>query len=200
MNEKTKLTKKNIILFIILISTVVAIVVFDQITKVLAYNAEINDKLPIKIIKGVISFEYVENFGGAFGSMSGSHVLFFILTLLALPAFCVIIFLRRNLGNSGCFGIALMFAGTIGNAIDRAFRGEGFFNGGVRDFIATECFGALNSVFNVADISLVVGVALFIAALLFFDKDSMLAEYKKKKFKSDNNGQEKDDNYEKGEN
>ena len=104
-----------------------------------------------------------------------------VLTVLALPAFCVLIFFRRNSGNAGCFAVAMMFAGTVGNAIDRAFRGNGFFNGGVRDFIATECFGILDSVFNVADISLVAGVALFAASLLFFDKDSLLADAKRKK-------------------
>ena len=104
-----------------------------------------------------------------------------VLTVLALPAFCVLIFFRRNSGNAGCFAVAMMFAGTVGNAIDRAFRGNGFFNGGVRDFIATECFGRLDSVFNVADIFLVAGVALFAASLLFFDKDSLLADAKRKK-------------------
>ena len=153
----------------------------DQITKMMAVRAYEDGKLPVTVIKGVLSISYLENLGGAFGGMAGRHVLFFVLTVLALPAFCVLIFFRRNSGNAGCFAVAMMFAGTVGNAIDRAFRGNGFFNGGVRDFIATECFGILDSVFNVADISLVAGVALFAASLLFFDKDSLLADAKRKK-------------------
>ena len=169
--KKIKLTKKNLILFAVLAATAIAIVVLDQITKMMAVRAYEDGKLP----------GYLENLGGAFGGMAGRHVLFFVLTVLALPAFCVLIFFRRNSGNAGCFAVAMMFAGTVGNAIDRAFRGNGFFNGGVRDFIATECFGILDSVFNVADISLVAGVALFAASLLFFDKDSLLADAKRKK-------------------
>ena len=179
--KKIKLTKKNLILFALLAATAIAIVVLDQITKMLAVRAYEDGKLPVTVIKGVLSISYLENLGGAFGGMAGRHVLFFVLTVLALPAFCVLIFFRRNSGNAGCFAVAMMFAGTVGNAIDRAFRGNGFFNGGVRDFIATEGFGRLDSVFNVADIFLVAGVALFAASLLFFDKDSLLADAKRKK-------------------
>lgn len=179
--KNLNVSKKNRILFVILAATAAAIIALDQITKVLAVNAKDAGALPITLIKGVLSVSYVENLGGAFGSLAGSHILFFVLTILALPAFCALIFFRRNSGNAGCFALAMMFAGTVGNAIDRAFRGDGFFNGGVRDFIATECFGRLDSVFNVADISLVAGVALFIAALLFFDKDSLLADRRQRK-------------------
>ena len=142
--KKIKLTKKNLILFAVLAATAIAIVVLDQITKMMAVRAYEDGKLPVTVIKGVLSISYLENLGGAFGGMAGRHVLFFVLTVLALPAFCVLIFFRRNSGNAGCFAVAMMFAGTVGNAIDRAFRGNGFFNGGVRDFIATECFGILD--------------------------------------------------------
>lgn len=90
--KKIKLTKKNLILFAVLAATAIAIVVLDQITKMMAVRAYEDGKLPVTVIKGVLSISYLENLGGAFGGMAGRHVLFFVLTVLALPAFCVLIF------------------------------------------------------------------------------------------------------------
>ena len=82
--KKIKLTKKNLILFAVLAATAIAIVVLDQITKMMAVRAYEDGKLPVTVIKGVLSISYLENLGGAFGGMAGRHVLFFVLTVLAL--------------------------------------------------------------------------------------------------------------------
>lgn len=76
LHEKIKLTKKNLILFALLAATAIAIVVLDQITKMLAVRAYEDGKLPVTVIKGVLSISYLENLGGAFGGMAGRHVLF----------------------------------------------------------------------------------------------------------------------------
>ena len=68
-----------------------------------------------------------------------------------------------------------MIGGTIGNAIDRAFLGNGFFNGGVRDFISVQGF----AIFNVADCFLVVGIIMVCVALLFLDWDGVFVKQKK---------------------
>ncbi len=65
--KKIKLTKKNLILFALLAATAIAIVVLDQITKMMAVRAYEDGKLPVTVIKGVLSISYLENFGGAFG-------------------------------------------------------------------------------------------------------------------------------------
>ena len=73
-----------------------------------------------------------------------------------------------------------MFGGTIGNAIDRAFLGDGFFNGGVRDFISVKGF----AIFNIADCFLVVGIIMVCIALLFLDWDAVFVKQPKKQQES----------------
>lgn len=66
------------------------------------------------------------------------------------------------------YALVFLFAGAFGNVIDRLMYGH------VRDFLAFNLFGYPFPVFNVADISLNVGVA----CMLF---DAVLDELRKKK-------------------
>ena len=56
--------------------------------------------------------------------------------------------------------ISLLFAGALGNFIDRVLNGE------VVDFVDTYIFSYNFPIFNVADSSLTIGVVLVIIALL----------------------------------
>lgn len=60
-------------------------------------------------------------------------------------------------------GLALIAGGALGNLIDRLFRPPGFWFGHVVDYISVGRF----AVFNLADASITVGVAVFIAATFF---------------------------------
>jgi signal peptidase II len=60
-------------------------------------------------------------------------------------------------------GISLMIGGTIGNLIDRVFRGY------VIDFLDFDIFGYSYPTFNVADMALVIGVIMFAIDILFLE-------------------------------
>jgi signal peptidase II len=66
--------------------------------------------------------------------------------------------------------LSFILSGTLGNMIDRVFRG------GVIDFLSFRFGTYAFPVFNVADSLLVVGVILLIIALFFTDSKKLLQE------------------------
>lgn len=62
-------------------------------------------------------------------------------------------------------GLMLIFAGAIGNFIDRLFRGN------VVDFIDTKIINYDFPIFNVADSCLTIGVFILLYELLFNQKE-----------------------------
>jgi signal peptidase II len=59
-------------------------------------------------------------------------------------------------------GVGLVIGGSIGNVLDRLFRGEGWLRGQVVDFIDLQWW----PIFNVADMAIVVGGVLLILSTL----------------------------------
>ena len=167
--------KKNKLL-ISAIAIIIAIVAFDLVTKVVAEKYFTSR---VSIIGNWMTFVFTTNGGASFSFLEGSgfsNVVFFVVTVVGLPAMAVVLFFNKKGSMFGNLGLVFMIGGTIGNAIDRAFLGDGFFNGRVRDFISVKGF----AIFNVADIFLVCGVIMFIFALLFLDKDALFAKKDKK--------------------
>lgn len=110
------------------------------------------------------SIVYVQNTGAAWGIFSGNGMLLGILAVIALSA---IYFLRlalqiKRLPMQIAFG--LLVAGIIGNMIDRLMLGY------VVDFIDMSILGWRLLVFNIADVGITSGVALYI---LFSSLDSL---------------------------
>ena len=167
--------KKNKIL-ISAVAIVIAIVALDLFTKVVAEQYLTSR---VNVIGNWLTFIFTTNGGASFSFLDGtvgSNIVFFAVTVIGLPVMCVVLFFNQKNSWFGNLGLVFMIGGTIGNAIDRAFLGDGFFNGRVRDFISVKGF----AIFNVADIFLVCGVVMFIFALLFLDKDALFAKKDKK--------------------
>ena len=138
------------------------VVVLDQLTKFLVAT-NIGPFDCIHIIPGLFDFVYVKNTGAAFSILSGNTVFLSIISVL----FCIGVgaywFIKKPAHPLIKASLILLFAGALGNAIDRIFYGF------VVDFISTAFMNF--PVFNVADIAITIGAALLMIYLIFFDKD-----------------------------
>jgi signal peptidase II len=141
-----------------------ALIVIDQITKVIAVDALASGK-SIPLIKGVLEFSYVENHGAAFGILQNALPFFVVITLAALAVIFYILVRvpedRHFLPIRLC--LCFIAAGAVGNFIDRLLLSY------VRDFIY---FCLIDfPVFNVADIYITCGTAILILLMLLYYRD-----------------------------
>lgn len=117
-----------------------------------------------RIIPGVLDFVYVKNTGAAFSIFSGRTGILGILSI----AFCIAVIVYTVVKKPGHplmrGALSLLFAGAVGNAMDRIARGY------VIDFIQVTFVDF--PVFNIADICITVGAVLLAVYLIFFDKES----------------------------
>ncbi|NCC15488.1 MAG: signal peptidase II [Clostridia bacterium] len=149
-----------------LIPAIAAVILIglDQATK---YLALVNLK-PIGsmvLANGFLDLTFVENRGVAFGMFSGQR--WFILLLTGVITVVLLYYFAKlpktNEYKFVRMSMVLIFAGAIGNMIDRIFRGYvvDFFEFAFIDF----------PVFNVADIYVVIGVFVLAFLILFVIKD-----------------------------
>lgn len=134
------------------------IIIIDQFSKFLV-SKFINNS--VKIIPRILEIEIIKNTGIAFGMNSGNIKNIFI-TILFLAL--IINFVKKQfkfIDKKTMFSLSLMFGGGISNVIDRILRG------GVLDFIKISTF----PIFNIADISIVVGWILLIINIVKFTGD-----------------------------
>jgi signal peptidase II len=135
------------------------IIVIDQVTKwIIASSMKIGDSY--EVIPNFLNITSHRNNGAAWGILSGKMFFFYIITVIILIVL-VLFFIKEAQYNLFMqLAISLLFAGALGNFIDRLLNGE------VVDFIDTNIFGYDFPIFNVADSSLTIGVMLVIIALL----------------------------------
>lgn len=143
------------------LSLIVAIVtlIIDQLTKkIITATMNIGDSY--EVIPHFLNITSHRNNGAAWGILSGKMGFFYIITLIIL-AVLIIFYIKETKYNAFMqVAISLLFAGALGNFIDRLFNGE------VVDFIDTNIFGYDFPIFNIADSSLTIGVIFVIIALI----------------------------------
>ena len=104
---------------------------------------------------------HAQNTGAAFGMLQGLNAVF---TVLAIIVSCVILYYFPRVPREDWLlrlALALQFGGAVGNLIDRITEGY------VTDFISVWMF----PVFNIADASISVGVALLILAMWLKERE-----------------------------
>jgi signal peptidase II len=179
-NQKNEsLHRRKIYPFFIVASL---LILFDQVTKlyfkgfnlfgIVHEGAEYG--MPNPVIGDVLLWTYIENPGMAFGIEFGAGKIFLslfsVLASIAL-AWLIIKIAQRSIGV--LIGFTLIFAGAVGNLIDRVFYGVFYgyaplFYGKVVDFVQVDIpdiafLGWTHfPIFNVADSCVTVGVVMLI--------------------------------------
>ena len=149
----------------------VGAVALDQLTKYwVVQNIQPFEQIPV--IPGIFHLTYTENTGAAFSSLEGQRWLF-VLVLLAFAAFIIWEFPKKRLAftNLERWMIVSIFAGGVGNMIDRLYQGF------VVDMIEVEFMRF--AVFNVADIFITCGCIALIAHLVLVNKTFWKEDKKK---------------------
>jgi len=134
----------------------ILLIVLDQITKYFFTNKE--------YLIGSIGIRYTENTGAAFGIMKGWGI--FLIIVSVLVAIFILYYYKEVKWK---LPLILIFAGTIGNLIDRLFLGY------VRDFVMVWIW----PVFNVADVCNTIGIIML--AYYFWREDKIYKQKRPKK-------------------
>ena len=142
INIKTKLYFLSLSIFIVLI---------DQFTKYLMFY---NKKLFINKDFLLFKLDFVKNYGAAFNLFSGSRIFLSLTSILFSILLIYLIFRKNTLNSFDLYSYSFILGGTIGNGIDRIYKGF------VVDFINLNIINF--PVFNIADISINIGFIILL--------------------------------------
>ena len=127
------------------------IVLIDQFTKYLIFH---NYKLYIDKDFLLFKLVFVKNYGAAFNIFSGSRIFLSFISII-FSILLIYLILRKNTLNSfDLYSYSFILGGTIGNGIDRIYKGF------VVDFINLNIINF--PVFNIADISINIGFIILL--------------------------------------
>ncbi len=153
--------KKSYLIFFI---TAAALIALDQLTKALVVsNLQLHDSVPL--INGFLNLVHVRNPGAAFGFLAKAPAWFrpFFLISVTIVAIGLIFYYLKQTGASDMgqvVALSFIFAGAVGNLIDRLRFGE------VVDFIDVYVSTHHWPAFNVADSAISAGAVLLLFSLL----------------------------------
>jgi len=130
-------------------------ILLDQISKSMVQALMLPGQ-SFPVIRNVIHLTYVKNTGAAFGMFQGRNA--FLIAVAAFAALFLLYAIRRIPREKVYYrmGLVLILAGSAGNIFDRVYRGF------VVDMIDFRFF----PVFNIADVSINLGMATLIGAYL----------------------------------
>ena len=172
------LMKNRIKQYIPTLIFMIALIVLDQVTKLIARSTLADSS--VAVIEGVFEFKLVYNTGVAWGMFGQSPV---VITLIALIIMAVVAFVYFKIPVENKrlrflrILLVLIFSGAAGNIIDRLCVDA------VTDFLY---FKLINfPVFNVADIYVTVSGILVAILLIFYYKEEDLDFLKFKRKKND---------------
>lgn len=133
----------------------ISVFIIDQLSK---YYVDLKMSVgsSIGVIGDFFEITYIRNSGAAFSILEGKMIFFYVFTSIVVVG--LLLFYRQSAKNDilARFGLVLMIAGAVGNLFDRVVFQY------VRDFLDFNIVGYDFPVFNVADISLCIGVFIIL--------------------------------------
>ena len=146
----------------LLAGTALLLYVLDQVTKALVV-ANMDPGERIKVVGDLVWLWYLQNTGASFSILPGAIWLFVPVTIIAVAMVVYFHLQFRDRGPWIHVILGAILAGAIGNLTDRVRLGY------VVDFVSIGLGDLRWPAFNVADPSLVIGIALLVVYLTFFD-------------------------------
>ena len=143
------------------------VVLLDQLTKaVVEGHMALNEF--ITIVPNFFEIRYIRNTGAAFGIMQrlpdAWRLPFLVGVSMLAMALILYLFVKAEKGRLIYqLSLALVFAGALGNLIDRIRFGD------VRDFLYLHVYGLSWPIFNLADSAISVGIVLLAWELLIVE-------------------------------
>jgi signal peptidase II len=143
----------------LVVATAAAALLVDVVTKVIAVDVLIpGERVPL--IGDHVSYALIRNAGAAF-SWGGAYTV--ELALIAGGIIAVLTWRGRHVvSTAAAIAMGWVLGGAAGNLADRLFRSPGPLRGAVVDFVAI----GWGTIFNAADVCVVVGVAILTWRLL----------------------------------
>ena len=149
-------------LFLIVFAAVANLVLADAVAKEIAAGC-LKGAAAIPVIPNVFDLAYVQNKGCAWGLFQGQV---WPLAVFGLAAFAFLVWKRKSVFGTGKMALVsecLLYAGIVGNLIDRIFRGY------VIDFLDFHWYAHHFPCFNLADTFICTAAGLLILSA-FLDK------------------------------
>lgn len=152
------MTRSRRILFVL--ALIALVLGLDRITKVLAIDS-LAGVPPRDFLGGTVRLVYQENHGamlslGANLPESIRFLFFGALVALLLLTLLVIVLVKRELSVAHAVSASLVIGGGLGNVVDRLL-----FDGAVIDFLNVGVGQIRTGVFNLADVTILVGILVF---------------------------------------
>ena len=133
--------------------------ILDQFIKFLiTYNMKVGNI--ITVIPNFFEIYYLQNKGAAFSSFQGMRYLLILISLV------IFIGLIKHIKNNNItkkveiISLGFIMGGLVGNLIDRILYGY------VIDYLSFTFFGYSFAVFNLADITIVIGTVILIISMI----------------------------------
>ncbi len=126
--------------------------VLDRLSKIfVSTNMRLGQSIPV--IENIFHITFKTNDGAAFSILSGKVPFLIVSTLLIIGLLVAFIIVKKPKNKIFCIAVSLIISGALGNLVDRIALGH------VIDFLDARWIDF--PIFNVADICVVIGAALF---------------------------------------